>query len=136
MRIPFESRADPNSFVARLMTFSIPGDLIRTPARIVIDTANKVITVDDRVEFRPSAVTTATLRITTITPPIEPTPQTPVTETSSWAGVSTGDPANPSMRLRTLIDAFNELDVPFETQVAVIESLSRQGALKAEIIKS
>ncbi len=136
VRIPFEARADPNSFVARLMTFSIPGDLIRTPARIVIDTANKVITVDDRVEFRPSAVTTANLRITTITPPIEPTPLAPVTNTSNWAGMSTGDPANPSMRLRTLLDAFNELDVPFETQVSVIESLSRQGALKAEIIKS
>jgi len=135
VRIPFEARADPNSFVARLMTFSIPGDLIRTPARIVIDTANKVITVDDRVEFRPSAVTTANLRITTITPPIEPTPQQPMTATSTWAGVTTGDPANPSMRLRTLLNAFNELDVPFETQVAVIENLSRQGALKAEIIK-
>jgi hypothetical protein len=39
------------------------------------------------------------------------------------------------MRLRTLIDAFNELDVPFDSQVAIIESLVRQGALKAEIIK-
>jgi len=50
--------------------------------------------------------------------------------------MATGDGRSQSMRLKTLIDAFNELDVPFETQVSIIESLSKQGALKAEIIKS
>ena len=37
------------------------------------------------------------------------------------------------MKLRTLLDALNELDVPFETQVAIIHSLKKQNALKAEI---
>jgi len=40
------------------------------------------------------------------------------------------------MRLRALLDALIEVDVPFDTQVKVIRSLSRQGALKAEIIES
>ncbi|MFN9077161.1 MAG: flagellar basal body P-ring protein FlgI, partial [bacterium] len=122
--------------VARLLTVSVPGDLIRPPARIVIDTANKVITVDERVEFRPAAVTSSDLRITTITPPIVPTADQPISETVAWTGMATGDGRSQSMRLKTLIDAFNELDVPFETQVSIIESLSKQGALKAEIIKS
>lgn len=136
VRVPAETQQEANEFVARLLTFSVPGDLIRTPARIVIDTANKVITVDERVEFRPAAVTSADLRITTITPPVTPTAQQPVSETVAWTGVPGADPQNRSMRLKTLIDAFNELAVPFETQVSVIESLSKQGALKAEIIKS
>jgi len=136
VRIPAETPQEANDFVARLLTFSVPGDLIRTPARIVIDTANKVITVDERVEFRPAAVTSSDLRITTITPPIVPTADQPISETVAWTGMATGDGRSQSMRLKTLIDAFNELDVPFETQVSIIESLSKQGALKAEIIKS
>lgn len=135
VRIPEEARSDANGFVARLMTFSVPGDLIRTPARVVIDTAKKVITVDERVEFRPAAVTAANLRITTITPPIEPTPDAPVSDTIAWAGISTAEKGRKSMKLRSLLDALIELDVDFDTQVAIIESLSRQGALKAEIVK-
>lgn len=136
VRIPVETDAEANQFVARLLRFSVPGDLIRTPARIVIDMARQVITADERVEFRPAAVTSGGLRITTITPQAPPTPEQPVTDTVSWTSVSTEDRQTPNMRLRTLLDAFNELDVPFESQVAIIESLVRQGALKAEIIKS
>jgi flagellar basal body P-ring protein FlgI len=136
VRIPVDTRQEANDFVARLLRFSVPGDLIRTPARVVIDMAREVITADERVEFRPAAVTSGNLRITTITPPITPTPEQPLSDTVAWTGVSTSDGQIPNMRLRALIDAFNELDVPFDTQVAIIESLSRQGALKAEIIKS
>ena len=135
VRIPVDTRQEANDFVARLLRFSVPGDLIRTPARVVIDMAREVITADERVEFRPAAVTSGNLRITTITPPITPTPEQPLSDTVAWTGVSTSDGQIPNMRLRALIDAFNELDVPFDTQVAIIESLSRQGALKAEIIK-
>ena len=133
VRIPPEEREDPYGFVARMMTFKVPGDLIRTPARVIIDRANKVITVDERVEFRPAAVTAANLRITTITPEIQPTPEQPLADTVAWAGVATGESQRQSMKLRTLIDALNELDVPFETQVAIIHALKRQNALKGEI---
>jgi flagellar P-ring protein FlgI len=136
VRIPEAARKDPNSFVARLMTFSVPNDLIRTPARIVIDVAHEVITVDERVEFRPAAVTASNLRITTITPEIVATPDAPIADTIQWAGIATGDSARGSMKLKVLLDALIELDVPFDTQVAIIESLARQGALKAEIVKS
>ena len=136
VRIPAESHAEANEFVARLLTFHVPHDLVRTPARVVIDTSARVITVDERVEFRPSAVTAANLRITTITPPIEPSAAEPIADTVAWTGVGTGDGARERMKLRTLIEQLVELDVPFETQVAIIESLSRQGALKAEVIKS
>ena len=75
------------------------------------------------------------LRDTTLTPPIVPTADQPVSDTVAWTGIASNEGRGPSMRLKTLLDAFNELDVPFETQVSIIESLSRQGALKAEIIK-
>ena len=136
VRIPESEREDPNKFIAQLMTYSVPGDLIRTPARVVIDRSAKVITVDERVEFRPAAVTAANLRITTVTPEIEPTPESPVSDTVAWAGLATGDSQRQSMRLRQLLDALIEVDVPFETQVAIIKALERQGALKAQVIES
>ena len=135
VRIPADDLQNRNKFVAQLMTFSVPGDLIRTPARIVIDRAGKVITVDERVEFRPAAITAANLRITTITPPIQPTPDQPITDTTAWTGVATGETQRQSMRLKSLIDALVQVDVPFETQVQVIRALERQGALKAQVIE-
>jgi hypothetical protein len=39
------------------------------------------------------------------------------------------------MRLKSLIDALVQVDVPFETQVQVIRALERQGALKAQVIE-
>lgn len=136
VRIPEDDLKNPNKFIAQLMTYSVPSDLIRTPARIVIDRAAKVITVDERVEFRPAAVTAANLRITTVTPEIEPTEQNPVSDTVAWTGVATGETKKQSMRLKALIDALIEVDVPFETQVAIIKSLEKQGALKAQVIES
>jgi len=136
VRIPESEREDPNKFIAQLMTYPVPGDLIRTPARVVIDRAAKVITVDERVEFRPAAVTAANLRITTITPAIEPSPESPVSDTVAWTGLATGDSQRQSMRLRQLLDALIEVDVPFETQVAIIKALERQGALKAQVMES
>lgn len=93
------------------------------------------MTIDESVELRPTAVTTGDLRITSITPPIEPTPDNPVVMTSTWTGVATGADNKASMRLKDLIDTLRQLEVPFETQVAVVENLHRQGAFKAEIIK-
>jgi len=135
VRIPSDEMEDANKFLAQLLTYSVPADLIRTPARVVIDRAAKVITVDERVEFRPAAVTADNLRITTVTPAVEPTAQEPVTDTVAWTGIATGESKKQSMRLRALIDALIEVDVPFETQVGVIRALLRQGSLKAEVIE-
>ena len=44
VRIPAEERDDPHKFVAQLLTYSVPSDLIRTPARVVIDrTADELV---------------------------------------------------------------------------------------------
>ncbi|MSR41957.1 MAG: hypothetical protein EXS10_08685 [Phycisphaerales bacterium] len=135
VRIPQIALPEANAFIARLMTFTVPGDLVRTPARVVIDRANEVITVDDRVEFRPAAVTAGTLRITTMSPPPQPSVDAPMTDTVAWAGIATSESGRNSMKLRSLLDALIELDVPFSTQVAVLRSLKTQGAMKAEIIE-
>ncbi|MDZ4831393.1 MAG: flagellar basal body P-ring protein FlgI [Phycisphaerae bacterium] len=135
VRIPENARANRGEFVANLLTTLVSNDLLRIRSRVVIDMRHKVMTIDESVELRPTAVTTGDLRITSITPPIEPTPDNPVVMTSTWTGVATGADNKASMRLKDLIDTLRQLEVPFETQVAVVENLHRQGAFKAEIIK-
>ena len=56
--------------------------------------------------------------------------------TVAWTGIATGETQRQSMRLKSLIDALIDVDVPFETHVAIIKSLEKQGALKAQVIES
>lgn len=135
VRVPQSDRTNPNDFLGKLLTFSVPSDLLRLRSRIVIDARRKVMTVDESVEFRPTAVTADQLRITTITPPVTPTVDSPVAATTVWTGLGTGEQNKSSMRLKDLLETLKRLEVPFETQVAIVESLVRQGALKAEIVK-
>ncbi|MFO0829917.1 MAG: flagellar basal body P-ring protein FlgI [Phycisphaerales bacterium] len=135
VRIPDSARANPNEFLGSLLTFVVPNDLLRLKSRVIIDLHRKVMTIDESVELRPTAVTAGDLHITTITPPFEPTPENPVAITSTWAAIATGAENKNSTRLKDLVDTLRQLDVPFETQVAIVESLHRQGAFKAEVVR-
>lgn len=134
VRVP-ETARSREEFLGDLLTTQVPGDLLRLRSRVVIDMRNKVMTIDESVEFRPTAVTADALRITTITPPLQPTPENPVATTTAWVGVATGAESKASMRLKDLIRTLERLEVPFETQVSIVESLERQGALKCQIVR-
>lgn len=134
VRIPEPFRDRAAEFISQVLVFNVPSDLLRLPSRVVVDQRNKVMTIGESVEFRPSAITADTLRITTITPPLQPTPDNPMLETQAWAGLATGREARESMRLRDLVESLRQLDVPFETQVAIIKNLKSSGALTAEVI--
>lgn len=130
-----DGRRSPEEFLGDLLTTQVPTDLLRLSSRIVIDMRNEVMTIDESVELRPTAVTAGELRITTITPPIEPTPESPVAVTTAWTGIATGKDNKSSMRLKDLVETMRQLDVSFRTQVAIVENLKAQGAIKAEIVR-
>jgi flagellar P-ring protein precursor FlgI len=135
VRIPGRDLDRANEFIARLLLYTVDPDLLRLPGRVVIDERREVIVVDENVQVRPSAVTAGSLRISMLTPPIEPTPDNPILETKAWVGVGTRDGGQRSVRLRTLLDSLEQLAVPFEAQVAVIEQLKASGALTAQVIR-
>lgn len=134
VRIPSSDLERANEFIGRVLVYSVDADTLRIPSRVVIDKRREVIIVDESVAVRPSAVTAGSLRISMLTPPILPTPENPILETKAWVGVGTREEGERSVRLRTLLDALEQLAVPFETQVAVIEQLKSSGALTAQVI--
>jgi flagellar P-ring protein precursor FlgI len=134
IRIPEgDPQAKPHQFISSLLTLSMSAAQLRLPGRIVIDKRNKVIAIDESVEFRAVAISVDTLRITTLTPPPQPTPDNPLIESTSWVGVATGRNRD-GEKLGELIEMLKQLDVPFESQVAVIENLKSIGAITAEIV--
>lgn len=136
LRVPARDRAEPSSFLARVLTFHVDRSLLRTPARVVVNEREGIIIVTDHVEIRPVAITHAGLQITTITPEPIGTPEYPVATTTRWAGVATGAaPGSPgSTRLADLLRALDQLDVSARDQIAIIYEMRRSGALSAEIV--
>ena len=134
IRIPERARSQRNEYLAQILGYSMSADALRMRGKIIIDKQRKVITADENVQFRPSAVTADGLRITAVTPPPTPTQENPIATTSTWTSIATDAKDKASPKLRELLDAFKQLEVPFDTQVAIIESLDRQGALTGEVI--
>ncbi|MDZ4755305.1 MAG: flagellar basal body P-ring protein FlgI [Phycisphaerae bacterium] len=128
-----DPQSKPHEFISNLLTLSMSAAKLRLPSRIVIDKQNQVMTIDENVEFRAVAITVGSLRITTITPPIEPTAENPIAESSTWAGVGTGK-NKVSDKLKDLIKMLEQFDVPFDSQVAVVQNLEKMGAITATII--
>jgi flagellar P-ring protein precursor FlgI len=134
IRIPENALDRRNEFLAQILGYSMSADALRLRGKIIIDKRRKVITVDESVQFRPSAVSADGLRITAITPPPTPTPESPVATSTAWTSVATDEKDRKTNKLRDLLDALKQLEVGFDTQVAIIESLERQGALTGELV--
>ncbi len=133
--VPPADRGSPAQFIATLMTIPIDPSLIQTEARIVINETAGIVLVTGNVEIGPVGITHRGLTITSITPPPEPTPLNPVMETTTWTGMDTTDrTSRNSTRLVDLLDAFKQLSVPVEDQIAIIHELKKTGALHAEIV--
>ncbi len=134
IRIPRKSLDRRTEYVAQILGFPMSADALRLRGKIIIDMRRKVITVDESVQLRPSAVSADGLRIVSITPPPQATPENPIATTAAWTGVATDVRDRSSVKLRELVESLKQLDVAFDTQVAIIQSLERQGALTAEIV--
>lgn len=134
IRLPKSALDRRTEFLAQVLSYPMSADALRLRGKIIIDMRRKVITVDESVQLRPSAVSADGLRIVSITPPPTPTPDNPVATTANWTGVATDARDRGSMKLRELVETLKQLEVPFDTQVAIIQALERQGALTAEVI--
>lgn len=133
--LPPADRGNPASFIATLMTIPIDPSLIQTEARIVINEKQGIIAVTGNVQIGPVGITHKGLTISSLTPAPVPTLENPLLETTSWTGLDTTDRlSRSSTRLVELLDAFKQLNVPVEDQIAIIYELRKTGALHAEIM--
>jgi flagellar P-ring protein precursor FlgI len=133
--LPPADRTSPAQFIATLMTIPIDPSLIQTEARIVINEKAGIILVTGSVEIGPVGITHRGMTITSITPEPVPTVNNPLIETTKWTGIDTTDKmSRNSTRLVDLLDAFKQLNVPVNDQIAIIYELRKTGALHAEIV--
>lgn len=133
--LPPADRALPAQFIATLMTIPIDPSLIQTEARIVINEQAGIILVTGNVEIGPVGITHRGMTITSISPDPVPTAFNPVITTTQWTGIDTTDRmSRASTRLVDLLDAFKQLNVPVNDQIAIVYELRKTGALHAEIV--
>lgn len=132
--IPPEERSNPANFLADVMSIRFDPSLIDLPARIVVNEREGAIVATGDVEISPVLITHGDLVITTINPPIQPTPQNPQLDASRWAVVGTAARPTEGARLQDLLTAFRQLDVSVDDQIAILNLLRRSGKLHAEMV--
>lgn len=134
VRIPTDELRDPANFIASIQNIRFDPMLMSLPARVVINEHEGVIVVTGDVLIRPTVISHGNLVVTTITPPVEPTPQNPKIEQSTWAALGEPTRQRDAARLQDLMNAFKQLDVPVQDQISIIVELHRSGSLHADLV--
>ena len=133
--VPEADRPRPAQFIASMMTIPIDPSMIRTEARIVVNEKRGIILVTGDVVVSPVAITHQGLSITSVTPKQPPTPENPQVEERRWAEMDTTNAnGRTGTRLEKLLQAFDQLNVSVDDQIAIIHELKKTGALHAEIV--
>ncbi|MCH8912602.1 MAG: flagellar basal body P-ring protein FlgI [Planctomycetes bacterium] len=129
VRVPEVYADDPVPFLYEIEKLTIL--LPEKSARIVINRAKQIIALDGEVTISPTIFTVKGLTIS-ITRDAEGQIQPPATDEQSFIGV---DPGNQSgAALSALLQQLNQIRVPINDRIAVIEALHSMGNIHAEII--
>lgn len=134
VEIPEEDRTDQAYFVSSILEIRLDPSLLSLPARVIVNEARGTIVVTGDVQISPAVISHKDLVITTLTPPVEPTPATPRLDRSRWAAVDTLKSERETARLQDLLEALKRLDVPVPEQVAILRKLHKIGRLHCEFI--
>jgi flagellar P-ring protein precursor FlgI len=133
VELPDADRKRPAEFIAALMTRPVDPSFIhtQTPARIVINEKEGIISITGNVEVGPVGITHRGMQLTSIAP--QQGAQAP--SGGGFVGLDTTDGSSRnSTALIDLLRAFDQLKVPVEDQIAIIYELQKTGSLHAEIV--
>lgn len=133
--VPEPERADTNGFIGLILSFRLPPSELGLPPRVVVNQASGTVVFTSDVRISASAIADDELTITTITPAIPPTPESPLVErTNALAIRPSGITEQEDMRLSDLIAALKQLNVPVKKQIQMLEMLAKAGQLHAELV--
>jgi flagellar P-ring protein precursor FlgI len=125
--IPPVDRASPAGFIARLEGLDLL--LPQTEARINVNRRTGTIVVTGDVEISPVAISHKGLTINTTAQPVAPV------STAGQEGFLAMDPGKRGgAKMADLIDALNQLKVPVDDRITIIEELYKTGKLHARLI--
>ncbi len=129
VRLPEVYADDPVPFLYEIEKLTIL--LPEKSARIVINRAKQIIALDGEVAISPTIFTVKGLTIS-IARDAEGQIQPPTTDEQSFIGVDPGNQSGPV--LSALLQQLNQIKVPINDRIAVIEALHSMGNIHAEII--
>jgi flagellar P-ring protein precursor FlgI len=128
--IPLIERARPDSFISRIQRLPVP--ILATEARVQINSKKGSIVMTGDVEISPVVISYKGLTISTITPAPVPTPQRPVIGEKTAVAIDTTGTGGP--RLNDLVAIFDQLKVPADDRISIIQELYKTGKLHAKLI--
>ena len=131
VNIPPAERERPDGFISRVQQLSLP--MIAAEARVQINKRTGTLIVTGDVEISPVVISQKGLTVSTVMPAPVPTPRNPVTRTHDLVAIDTVT-QGPNARLQDLMAAFEQLKVPIEDRITIVEQLYQIGKLHAKLI--
>jgi flagellar P-ring protein precursor FlgI len=128
--IPRSERERPDSFISRVQRLPVP--MLPTEARVTVNDRTGTIIMTGDVEISPVVISHRGLTISTIAPPLVPTPRTPVITNKDVVAIDPGNQGG--AKLQDLVNAMDQLKVPAEDRIAIVKELYQTGKLHAKLI--
>ncbi|MGN6505006.1 MAG: flagellar basal body P-ring protein FlgI, partial [Tepidisphaeraceae bacterium] len=130
VRIPPAEQTHPHGFISRVQRLPVP--LVASEARVVINARTGTIVITGDVEISPVVISHKGLTISTVLPTPVPTPRTPVTKETDVVALDTTNSGG--AKLQDLINALDQLKVPVQDRIDIIQELYKTGKLHAKLI--
>lgn len=134
--VPAHERGDPAGFIAGIMTRRLSPALLDTEPTIICDRQSGTIIATGNVEISTVAVASKDLMVTNTVPPPAPTQADPLIKRERWVAVQTSGKPAERTRIEDLLQAFRQLDVPIDTQIEILDRISKSGSLHARLHSS
>lgn len=132
--IPAHERADPAGFIAGIMTRRLSPALLDIEPTVICDRQSGTIIATGNVEISTVAVASKDLIVTNTLPPPVPTQADPLIKRERWVAVQTSAKPADRTRIEDLLQAFRHLDVPIDTQIEILDRISKSGSLHAKLV--
>lgn len=134
LSVPADQGSDIPAFISDVLATPVNPSNFRLPAEVRINKRTGAIIATADVTIGAVAITHKDLVITTTIPEPVATPEQPLVERSSWAGLGTEIGDRERARLQDLTAAFEQLDIPAEDRVEILQMLYQTGKLHARLV--
>ncbi|HZK80175.1 MAG TPA: flagellar basal body P-ring protein FlgI [Humisphaera sp.] len=128
--IPPAERDNPTSFIGRIQQLPLPSIMLANEARVTINRRTGSLIVTGDVDIGPAVINQQGMTIVTTSPP--PPPGTPIVSKRDSVAVDTSNQGG--ARLQDLMAAMDQLRVPVDDKMSILEQLYKSGKLPAKLV--
>jgi flagellar P-ring protein precursor FlgI len=130
--IPKDQLDNPAEFIARMENTELL--MPRGEARIVINRKTQTIVIGDGVRIGPAVIAHRGMTITTTSPPPKPTVEEPLITEQHLVAIDVPKHQRRSAKLKEVVDALNQLNVPAKDIIEIVEELYRSGKVAGKLV--